>query len=194
MNTMKSFFYLVMFSLILSSCESETPYLISDRQVGLISNTTQVNQLKDLFPNDSIVEPNYNDRFKASGNDIYIYENGELSLKIQPRAYSDSASTISEIQIINPKYKTAKGLASNSKFANVYNNYKIKSIQNSFRNVIVDLKDSGLYLIIDKEEMPSNLKYDRTSTIEANQIPDEAKFKYFWFSFDLPDNKSQSNK
>ena len=177
---------LFLVSFLIISCNSDQAYLIAENKVGEITNSTKINELEQLFPNDSIVKPNYKNRFEANGNDVYIYENGDLSLKIQPRIYGDSTSTIREIQILNPKYKTANGLNVNGDFKTIYENYSIKTIQNSFKNVIVDIKEFGLYVIIDKAELPSNLRYDRTSTITETQIPNQAKFKYVWFAFDAP--------
>ena len=41
-----------------------------------------------------------------------------------------------------------------------------------------------LYITIDKQELPSELRYDTQSRILASQIPDNARFKYFMINWD----------
>ncbi|MGO2102748.1 MAG: hypothetical protein ACTH3E_06855 [Psychroflexus halocasei] len=170
--------------IFLSSCqESQNEFKIGQNQVGQIKAQTEVHELESIFSQDSIVKPDLKNRFRAADNDYYVYQNGELALKIQPRKAQDSTSYISEIQILNSAYKTDKGLNASSTFKDLYENYKINFIQNSLKNVIVDLKDSGIYVVIDKKHLPSSLKFDSSSKVSKTQIPDDAPFKYFWFSF-----------
>lgn len=170
--------------IFLSSCnESQNEFKIGDNQVGQINAQTEVHELESIFSQDSIVKPDLKNRFRATNNDYYVYQEGELALIIQPRKAQDSTSHISEIQILNPAYKTDKGLHANSTFKDLYDNYKIKNIQNSLKNVIIDLEDSGIYVVIDKKHLPSSLKFDSSAKVSKTQIPDDAPFKYFWFSF-----------
>ena len=57
---------------------------------------------------------------------------------------------------------------------------------------MVFLEDSNVYLIIDKLQLPENLRYDPSAVIEISQIPDTAKFKYFMVG--LEDSEESSDK
>lgn len=175
---------LVLSLIIFASCDdSKATFEIQKNKVGPIEATTEINQLDAIFAEDSIVKPDLENRFRSSQKDIYIYHKGELSLKIQPRKSKDSTSHISEIQILNPAYKTAEGLHADATFKDLAENFKIKNIQNSLKNIIVDIEDSGIYVVIDKKHLPSSLRHDSSAQISKTQIPDDAPFKYFWFSF-----------
>ena len=49
---------------------------------------------------------------------------------------------------------------------------------------MVFLKGTDLFLTIDKKELPEEVRYNFTQKIEATQIPDTAKFKYFMIGWD----------
>jgi len=53
--------------------------------------------------------------------------------------------------------------------------------------VVVFLKDSDIYITIDKQQLPENLRYDPNLSIKATQIPDNATFKYFMIGWDSPE-------
>ena len=46
------------------------------------------------------------------------------------------------------------------------------------------IDDLNIYISIDKKELPAELRYDTETKIQAAQIPDDAKFKYFMISWD----------
>jgi hypothetical protein len=81
------------------------------------------------------------------------------------------------IKIIDPKYKTKKGIGASSTFKEIKDNYNISSIQNSLRNVIISINSANLYFTIDKNQLPSNLRYNSNIDIDKAQIPDNAKIK-----------------
>ena len=57
-------------------------------------------------------------------------------------------------------------------------------MQTSFDAVVIFLKDSDVFVTIDKKQLPENLRYDPSITIDATQIPDNATFKYFMASWE----------
>ncbi|WP_019039003.1 hypothetical protein [Psychroflexus tropicus] len=184
---------LSLFSLLIaavcSSCShtvSET--LIAKNQLGLLNSNTEIEELKSILNSDSIpnLESSTN-REKLTEIEVYD-KKGNLSLLIEPNYQNDSLITIDEIQILDPKYQTKKGLSVDSNFKVIYENYKIDNIQNSISSVILSLNEIGAYVVIDKKHLPSELRFDSEVKIEANQIPDEAPIRYFWLRFDsLPD-------
>ena len=46
------------------------------------------------------------------------------------------------------------------------------------------LKDSDVFITIDKKQLPENLRYNPNLTIEASQIPQGATFKYFMIAWE----------
>ena len=165
-----------------SSCKKEIdPFLISKQNIGLLNDSTQVKDIEAAFINDSIVKYVAGDEFTGNINDITIYDKaGNQLLILTPSQSLDSTSTIKNIIVVDNRYKTSKGLAPNSTFKAIKDNYKISSIQNSLRNIIVSINDINAYFTIDKEELPASMRFDMDLKIEAIQIPDEAKIKNFY--------------
>ncbi|MBZ9620302.1 hypothetical protein [Psychroflexus lacisalsi] len=176
------------FLLILStSCNtSDSETIIAKNKLGLLSPSTKVNEVSTILVNDSIAEFDLESKFnKVSEIEVFNKE-GNISLVIEPNYQNDSLVTINEVQILDPKYRTKKGLSIDSNFKTIYENYKIDNIQNSINSVILSINEIGAYIVIDKKHLPSKLKFDSEIKIEANQIPDEAPFKYFWIRFEEP--------
>jgi len=165
-----------------SSCEKEIdPFLISKQNIGLLNDSTQIKDLKSIFINDSIRKFVSDDEFTGNINDIEIYEKGGAPLLVlSPTQSLDSTSTVRTIRVIDSRYATASGLNSNSTFKDIKAHYKISSIQNSIRNIIVSVNEINAYFTIDKNELPANMRYDMNLKIEAIQIPETAKLKYFY--------------
>ena len=51
-------------------------------------------------------------------------------------------------------------------------------------NVVIILKETGVYFTIDKKELPESLRYNSSINIEAVQIPDAAKIKYMMLAWE----------
>ena len=135
--------------------------------------------MKDLiqiFKNDSVRNDISGDSFTGKFNDITILDKkGNELLEITPREDLDYTSTAKLIKIIDPKYKTIKGIGSSSTFKEVRDNYNISNIQNSLRNIIISINSANLYFTINKNQLPSNLRYNSSIEIDKAQIPDNAK-------------------
>ena len=172
---------IVIISLV-SSCEKEiNPFLISKQNIGHLTDSTQVKDLKSLFANDSIVTFISGDEFTGNINDIEIYERtGKLLLVLSPAQSLDSTATIRTVKVVDPRFSTSKGLSANSTFKTINANYKISNIQNSLRNIIISVNEINAYFTIDKNELPENMRFDMNLKIEAIQIPEEAKIKNFY--------------
>ncbi len=52
--------------------------------------------------------------------------------------------------------------------------------------MVVFLKETDVYLTIDKKHLPEELRYDMNIEIEASQIPDSAPIKYFMIGWEAP--------
>ena len=178
----KSLIYIAMASLLLTSCgKNQDPFLIQKHNIGNLTDSTKVEDLKLIFEKDSIVNYNGNDEFTVNIKDINIYDkDGKALLSISPKKKADSTTTVSSVRILDSRYKTEKGISTLSTFSDIEKNYTITKIDNLLSFINVDVKEINASFTIDKKELPSNLRFDRNITIEASQIPDNAKIKYFF--------------
>lgn len=185
---MKTYFkhtvIIIVSALTITSCTSEKkqdPFEISKQHIGLLTDSTQVKDLELAFPNDVIVPSSIKgDEFTGQNNDIEIHTaEGKKALILTPSQALDSTSVIESVRILSEAYKTEKNISTLSTFKDIKDNYKISSINNLIRSVVVSVNEINASFTIDKEELPANLRFDMGLTIEAVQIPDGAKIKYF---------------
>lgn len=183
-------------SLLFIQCGTETdPFLIQKGAIGDLTSKTAMKQIDSIFSNDSIVKLNPVKNAIGTQGDVEIYEKGGAKLLLlSPNDEIDPESTITNIQIFDSRYKTAKGLNSASTFKEVKDNYLISDIETTIKNVVVFLSDSEIYLTIDKKELPEDLRYNSSLKIEASQIPDKAVFKYFMIGWDLEEDTEEDTK
>lgn len=176
----KLLFALIITSLFFSCKKEQDPFLISKQNIGFLTDSTQVKDLKVVFSNDSIKRYIGGDEFTGNINEINIYEKtGKLLLVLTPAQALDSTSTIKTIRVLDNRYKTLGGLSSSSTFKDIKDNYKISSIQNTLRNIIVSVDEENSYFTIEKKELPEEMRYDMNLKIEEIHIPDSAKINYF---------------
>lgn len=171
---------------IVSCTDPNSKTRIAKNQLGALTPETPLKELSVLLEQDSVAAFNPESNSRGVDEVEVFNQEGHLSLIIEPNFKNDSIITIDEIQILDPKYKTKKGLSIDSKFKTIYENYKLDNIQNSINSVIISINEIGAYIVIDKKHLPSELRYDSEAKIEANQIPDDAPIKYFWLRFESP--------
>ncbi|MEZ4858927.1 MAG: hypothetical protein R2781_08970 [Flavobacteriaceae bacterium] len=184
---MKKTLLLVAFAgIIFTQCgKGEDPFALKNGAVGPLTKGVQMRELDSIFATDSIVKLNPIENALGTQGEVEIYEKGgEKLLLISPEDEKDPNSLISNIQVFDARYKTEKGLSVTSTFADVKANYEITTIENAINAVVIFLKDTDMYLTIDKKQLPENIRYDYSAKIEASQIPDEATFKYFMIGWD----------
>jgi hypothetical protein len=172
--------------IVIASCtKSQDPYLISKHSIGLLTDSTQVKDLQLVYPNDSITRYIGGDEFTGAINTIEVYEKGGKKLLVlTPKQSLDSTATIKTVQVMSERFKTAKGLNTKSTFKDIKDNYKISSIQNTIRNIVISVNDINAFFTIDKNELPAELRFDMNLKIEAVQIPEEAKINFFFMHWD----------
>lgn len=177
--------YFVLIFLITISCEKEQdPFLISKQSIGFLTDSTQVKDLDLVFMNDSISKYIGGDEFTGNINDIEVFEKGgNLLLTLTPSEALDTTSTIKTIRVVDARYKTKLGLSTKSTFKDIVDNYKISSIQNTLRNLIVSVDGINAFFTIDKNELPAEMRYDMNLKIDAIQIPDIAKINNFYLQW-----------
>lgn len=165
--------------LLLVACQKEEEFTIRNGQVGKITKDTKIKQLDSLFPNDSIVSLFATSNVSTPGM-VQIYQKGgKKLLEITPSKYVDDGQNISYIQILDERYKTEKGINVNSTFKDFEKKYVISSIENMINNVMISFQGYDFYIVISKDELPAELRFDNKSKIDKLQIPDDAKVKYF---------------
>lgn len=171
---------------LLVSCEKEQdPFLISSTSVGGLTSDVKIHQLDSIFAQDSIVKQVSNSELFRKSNEFEVYDKtGNKLLLIEPVQAFDSTSTIGFIQVLDPRYKTAEGLGKESTFKDIVENYNISRIENTLSAAVIFIDELNIYVTIDKKELPSELRYDTQTRIQASQIPDEAKIKYFMIDWD----------
>ena len=184
---MKKFIGLGLLSLFLvTACsKKEDTFSMSNGQVGPLKKSVQLKQIDSIFANDSLVKLNPNQGALGTQGEVEVYEKGgDLLLLITPMDERDPSSLIQNIQIFDPRYTTDKGITMDSNFGQLKAAYEIGSIQTTISSVVVFLKNSDIYVTIDKQQLPENLRYNPSIKIEALQIPDEAVFKYMMVGWD----------
>lgn len=181
---MKNFLFALLISaMLLSSCSTDKaadPFLIQKHQVGLLTDSTQVKDLEAVFLNDSVVRYIAGDEFTGSVNTIEIFEKGgNKLLDLTPKEALDSTSVITSVRIVDDRYNTEKKISKLSTFKDIKEAYKISKIDNLINSVVVSVNEINASFTIDKKELPASMRFDMEMTIEAIQIPEKAKIKYF---------------
>ena len=168
---------IVLFS---SSCkkEKDTTFLIAQDSIGKLNRKSLARDIDIIFEKDSVVKDTFALKFGNGAKKIKIYEKGgKHLLTLTPT--SDSIPVIENIRVEDMRYKTEKGIGLLSTFKDIKDNYTVKKVITSTNNVVIFVRESNAYFTIDKEELPSSLRYAASVNIEAVQIPDKAKIKYF---------------
>lgn len=182
----KTIFIGVVAALLFVQCGKDSdPFNINTGSIGNLNSEIKIKQIDSIFAKDSIVKINSSPNALETQGEVEVYEKGgKKLLLLSPNDENDPNSTISNVQVFDSRYKTEKGLNSASTFKDVKANYTIENIQTTINAVVVFLKDSDIYLTIDKKHLPEELRYNMDAKIEASQIPDNASFKYFMIGWE----------
>jgi|TARA_B110000037_G_scaffold222921_1_gene300487 hypothetical protein len=190
MSKIKRVFTLLIIVLITIQCSRKDPFLIEKNRVGLISNIDLIGNIEEIFKNDSIVT--YISEGEMGGRDTkYIQENdqylifskrGKHLMTIVPKIQHESTSTVKYVEIMNPQFKTEKGINLNSPFKDINVNYLINKIEPSLSSATLYIDELNATISLDKKEL--GLNQFSTKEITVEQIPDLAKIKYLtiWFN------------
>jgi hypothetical protein len=123
-----------------------------------------------------------------------VYEKGgKQLLTLTPRQQHDKNEKIKTIQVHDDRFKTEKGISLKSTFKDIRENYTIQSIYNTMNTVVI-IVDGNEHFTIDKKELPEDLRYDASLTIDAIQIPDAAKIKYFMINWEHVESTEKDAK
>jgi hypothetical protein len=173
-------------SLAFVQCGKDSdPFLIQNGAIGNLTKEIKIKQVDSIFANDSIVKINSSPNALETQGEVEIFEKGgKKLLLLTPEEENNPNAKITNIQVLDSRYKTAKGLSLASTFKDVKANYTIDNLQTTINAVVVFLKDTDVYLTIDKKSLPEALRYNMNIEIEASQIPDDAPIKYFMIGWE----------
>lgn len=169
-------------TLAIVSCNQDNPYLIEKGKIGNLTKETQTSELEALYIADSLVKDSVSSSFNYVSQakyKLYSKEDAKHLLTLTPTKLNDSTEVIENIRVFDERFETSKGITLKSTFGDIQDNYKISRVTNSINNVLVFVDEIDAYFVIDKMELPESLRYDVSLAIEAIQIPENAKVKYF---------------
>ncbi len=178
---MKKILFIAITTFLFIQCDKqEDPFLITKDRVGRLTKEIKMKQLDSIFVQDSIVKLNPIKDALGTQGEVEIYEKGGSKLMlISPHDERNPDSKITNIQIFDSRFKTEKGLTTKSTFKDIKDNYEIDNVETTINSVVVFLKDSAIFVTIDKKQLPEDLRYNLDLKIEGTQIPEDATFKYF---------------
>jgi hypothetical protein len=183
---MKHYLFLAILLGLFVACDKTTdPFLITTNSAGLLTDSTMIRELKTVFINDSLSKFIGGDEFTGNTNTISVYEkeSGALLLELDPNTALDSLSTIRTVRIMDPRFKNQDGINTLSTFGDLYSNYRISSVQNTLRSLIISVDEINAYFTISKKELPEEMRYNMNKKIEAISIPESAKIKGFYLQW-----------
>tara|TARA_B100000795_G_scaffold71256_1_gene50127 strand:- start:18488 stop:19039 length:552 start_codon:yes stop_codon:yes gene_type:complete len=178
-------FIAVLASLLFAQCTNKKDsFTIQNGRIGPVTSQTSIQQLDSIFTNDSIVPLGNRPGTQGLQGEVEVFsKDGTKLLRLSPDNENNPGATINTVRIYDARYKTVKGLSIKSTFKDLKDNYEITGIQTSIDAVVLFLKDSDIFITIDKKQLPENLRYNPSLTIETSQIPDNARFKYFMLAW-----------
>ncbi len=175
--------------------KEKDPFLINMGEVGHLNKSITIKQVDSIFAQDSLVWLNPVKDALGTQGEVEIYDTeGKKLLLLSPHSETNPESKIGNIQVFDERFATDKGLNINSTFGELKANYEIESVETTLNAVVLFLKNSDIFITIDKRELPENVRYTLDKKIELTQIPDSAKFKYFMIGWDKEEEPKENEK
>lgn len=166
----------------ISCAEKDTTFLITENSIGPLQKSTALDELESIYSQDSVVRDTFRSNLGSKTGKVKVFEKGgKHLLTLTPN--QDSIPGIENIRIFDARYTSDKGIGLESTFGDIRAQYAIKKIVTTLNSVVVFPKQSNLYFTIDKAELPESLRYT-SSSVEAVQIPDNAKVKYLMIGWE----------
>lgn len=165
-------------------CKKEDNFTIAKNQLGKLTSLTQVNELEDLYANDSLISNLGEGDFANAEFDEYLVykKGGKHMLTLIPKQQHDSTSVIESIQVFDERFKTSKGLGISSTFMDIVGNYTVNKVESTFTTAVLFIDELNVTIAIDKKELGIN--EFGMEKVRLDQIPDLAEIKYFTIWFD----------
>lgn len=182
----KALFTITLAATMLASCgQKEQKFQIKNDQIGPLHKGALIKQVDSIFIEDSIAS---NAKKGAEGyqNEVEVFDKeGNKLMVLSPDKNNNPEAPITHIQITDARYKTDKGIGIKSTYKDIKKHYTVSKVETTFSSVIIFLQDSPIYISIDKDELPEDIRYDLNLKVEPTQIPDDAAIKLFMVSWDV---------
>ena len=143
---------------IFFSCSNSEKFSIEKGKVGYLNSSTLINELPNIFKNDSIVsnlsEGALGDNYFQDDDEYLIYnKKGKHLLTIVPKEQLDSSSSIKSIQVFDDRFITKSGLNIRTTFSDIRANNTIDKIESSFSSATLFVDEINVTIAIDKQEL-----------------------------------------
>ena len=168
--------------LLIASCQTKTnDFVIKNKQVGKLTDTTTVAQMKQLYQNDSIVKKTHGETAFEPYDEYAIIDKKtkETLMLVVPQKVNDEQSLLKHIEIKSPQFKTGKGISLASSFGEFKKQHKVGHIDETFKYIVVFIDDLNATINMPKDVLPLNAQHNSQIKIDETLIPDNAKIKDF---------------
>ncbi len=165
-----------------TACQTEqTQYIIKNKQVGKLTDSTTVAQMKELYKNDSIVKNTEGQSAFEPYDEYVIFDKTTQKplCVVIPKERNNEQSVIKQVEIKSPLFKTEKGVGLNSDFGTFKQNHKIGRIDETFKYIVVFIDDLNATIDMKKDVIPLNARNDSSIKIDETLIPDHSKINHF---------------
>jgi len=179
---MKNILFIILIMAGLTACQKEdNSYIIKNKQVGKLTDSTTVAQMKILYQNDSIVKNTEGQSAFEPYDEYTIYDkkSKQALLVVVPIKVNDENSLLKQVEIKSDLYKTDKNVNLKSNFGSFKSHHKIGRIDETFKYIVVFIDDLNATIDMPKDVIPLNARNDSSIKIDETLIPDQAKIKHF---------------
>ncbi len=176
-------------SILLTSCNNNSEFLIEKNRVGPLTNETEIQDLAAIFSSDSLVAHlsegaiGYGGAMMESEDEYLVYsKDGEHLITVVAENPLDSTSLIDRVEIISEAYQTNSNVGIGSTFDQVNLNVQIDRVEKGLTSAILYVDELNATLVIDQKELGMNSL--RPGKMLLERIPGDSKFRSFTVWFD----------
>jgi len=176
------YFTVITLMLLIASCQTKNnDFIIKNKQVGKLTDTTTIAQMKELYRHDSIVKKTEGQTAFEPYDEYWIIDknNKEVLMVVIPKKMDDDQSVIKEVDIKSSRFKTEKGVSLTSDFGDFIKHHKIGRIDETFKYIVVFIDDLNATIDMPKDVIPLNAQNDTRIKIDETLIPDNTKIRDF---------------
>lgn len=181
-NSIMKYLSIIILILFVASCQTKNnDFIIKNKQVGKLTDTTTIAQMKQLYQNDSIVKKTEGQTAFEPYDEYWILDKNtkEVLMVVVPKKMNDEQSVIKEVDIKSPKFKTEKGVGLDTDFGSFKQHHKIGRIDETFKYIVVFIDDLNATIDMPKGVVPLNAQNNTSIKIDETLIPDNTKIKDF---------------
>lgn len=171
---MKKLIAVLVLTILFIRCGQDDSTLIGKNQLGKINKSTSIEELDQIFKNDSIEKLPKGEELTRQYS---VFDaGGKQKLVFVTKLKNDSIKGLELVKIYSDIYLTEKGISTASTFGEVSLNYTINKVEPSFSAAILFVDEINATISLNKKDL--NLDEFDMSPIRQDQIPDEASIHY----------------